>query len=71
MTTVAEWFVNILSCYAALGMLFAIAFVTIGIGQVDPLAKGTGVGFRLIILPGVAGLWPMFLARWFKGGRHE
>jgi len=71
MTAAAEWFVNILAGYAILGVLFGIAFVTIGIDRVDPVAKGAGFGFRLIILPGVAGLWPMLLLRWIEGGRQE
>ena len=69
MTTAAEWLVNILAGYAVLGVLFGIAFVTMGLGRVDPVAKGAGAGFRLIILPGVAGLWPMFLMRWIEGER--
>jgi len=49
--------VILLETYSVVGLLFAIAFVTIGIGQVDPVAKGSGLGFRLIILPGVAALY--------------
>jgi len=30
-------------------------------------AQGSGVGFRLLILPGVAAFWPMFLRRWTRG----
>ena len=71
MTAAAEWFVNILAGYAILGVLFGIAFVTIGIDRVDPVAKGAGFGFRLIILPGVAGLWPLLLLRWTEEGREE
>src|SRR5258708_10994732 len=53
---VAEWFINLLGVYTGIGLLFAIAFLTVGISQVDPDSKGSGVGFRLIILPGVAAL---------------
>ena len=56
----------LLEAYSALGLLFAVAFVTIGISQVDPSSKDSGVGFRLIILPGVAALWPMLLTRWIR-----
>jgi hypothetical protein len=67
----AEWFVNVLMVYAAIGILFGIAFVTVGIGRVDPVAKGSGVGFRLIILPGAAALWPLLLGRWFRKGKSN
>ena len=66
---VAEWFINLLGVYTGIGLLFAIAFLTVGISQVDPDAKGSGVGFRLIILPGVAALWPVLLTRWVGKGR--
>lgn len=65
----AEWFVNLLAAYAALGALFAIAFVTMGVTRVDPVAKGSGIGFRLVILPGVAALWPLLLGRWIRKGK--
>ena len=51
------------------GVLFAVAFVTVGVGRVDAAAKGAGVGFRLLILPGAAALWPVLLRRWMRSGR--
>ena len=66
---VAEWFINLFGVYTGIGLLFAIAFLTVGISQVDPVSKASGVGFRLIILPGVAALWPVLLTRWVGKGR--
>ena len=66
---VAECFLDLLGVYAGIGLLFAIAFLTVGISQVDPDSKGSGVGFRLIILPGVAALWPVLFTRWVGKGR--
>ena len=66
---VAEWFINLLGVYTGIGLLFAIAFLTVGISQVDPDSKGSGMGFRLIILPGVAALWPVLFTRWVGKGR--
>ncbi len=66
---VAEWFINLLGVYTGIGLLFAIVFLTVGISQVDPDSKGSGVGFRLIILPGVAALWPVLFTRWVGKGR--
>ena len=66
---VTEWLLDLLGVYAGAGLLFAIAFLTVGISHVDPDSKGSGVGFRLIILPGVVALWPLLLSRWVgKGG---
>jgi hypothetical protein len=61
-----ELFVTILEAYAATGLLFACAFLTVGIRQVDRASRGSGVGFRLIILPGVVALWPVMLKRWIQ-----
>ncbi len=66
---VAEWFINLFGVYTGIGLLFATAFLTVGISQVDPDSKGSGVGFRLIILPGVAALWPVLFTRWVGKGR--
>ena len=41
--------------YLAIGALFAIAYV---------LAIPAGLGFRAIIFPGVAALWPVLIRRW-------
>jgi hypothetical protein len=66
---VAELVVNVVGIYAAIGVVFGIAFVMVGIGRVDPVAKDSTLGFRLIVLPGAALLWPLLLRRWF-GARH-
>ena len=61
--TVALWLAGI---YAAIGVLFATVFVTVGIGRVDPVARKAPLGFRLIVLPGCAALWPLLLGRWMR-----
>ena len=62
----AQWIANLLTAYAAAGLFFAAVFLTRGIGRVDPAAKHSSIGFRLIILPGVAALWPLLLKRWIE-----
>ena len=62
----AEWFVRILSAYGLFGLLFGLCFVTAGVSRLDPMAKGTGLGFRLLILPGVAAFWPLLFYRWLR-----
>ena len=53
-----------LGMYALIGFVFALAFVTRGIERVDPAARETGVGFRLLVIPGAAALWPLLLRKW-------
>lgn len=62
---VAELFVYALEAYSAAGLLFAAAFV-FRVQRVDSEAQGSGIGFRLLILPGVAALWPLLLSRWLR-----
>jgi hypothetical protein len=65
--TVVRAFVLALTAYAGFGLLFAVAFVSAGVQRLDTQARGAGVGFRLLILPGVAAFWPLFLGRWIRG----
>jgi len=65
----AELMVDALLAYAAAGVLFAAAFVAVGIARVDPVAEHAPIGFRLIVIPGVAALWPLLLIRWVRSGR--
>lgn len=60
-------FVDALYLYAALGVAFAIAFVTIGVKQVDSQAIGSSLGFRILIFPGSVAFWPLLLRRWMAG----
>ena len=65
--TLAKIFVYALGIYAGLGLIFAVLFVWIGVQRLDSEAQGSGVGFRLLILPGVTAFWPMLLLRWTRG----
>lgn len=63
----AEVVVLLCTVYIACGLAFAPFFVWRGVGRVDPAAKSAGLGFRLIVLPGVVALWPVLLLRWRSG----
>jgi hypothetical protein len=65
--TFAKAIVYTLAIYAGLGLVFAGPFVWFGIQRLDSEAQGSGIGFRLLILLGVAAFWPMFLYRWVRG----
>lgn len=67
LTAVAAWIVVTLQLYAGLGVLFAIAFVIVGVNRVDPVARDSGWGFRLMIFPGSVAFWPLLLYRWVHG----
>ena len=63
----AQTFIDAFTAYAGFGLVFALAFVFLGVQRLDSEAQGSGVGFRLLILSGVAAFWPMFLRRWVRG----
>jgi hypothetical protein len=60
---------NGLAIYAGLGALFAALFLAFGLTHVDHGAKGAGLAFRLMIVPGLVALWPIMLVRWIVGGQ--
>jgi len=64
---IAAVLLSLLGIYLLLGLLFALAFVLFGAGRVDPHAKAGTWGFRLLIMPGAAALWPLLLSRWLRG----
>jgi hypothetical protein len=63
----AKAIVSTLAVYASIGLVFAVPFVWLGVQRLDSEAQGSGIGFRLVILPGVAAFWPLFLYRWRRG----
>ena len=65
--TLASWIWGGIGIYMALGLVFSLLYVTIGVGKSDPAVEGATVGFRLIIIPGVALFWPMLALRWIRG----
>jgi hypothetical protein len=62
----AEVILLLVALYSSAGFLFAIAFITVGVGQIDPAARGTSLVFRLLILPGSMALWPCLLRAWLR-----
>lgn len=61
---ILEWVLLFAAGYLALGVLFALPFVWLGIGQIDPDARRGSVGFRCAVFPGAALFWPYLLLRW-------
>ena len=63
----ANLIVGALGLYFALGLIVGLIFIFGGAGKIDPAAKGKGLPWRvrLLILPGVVGLWPIMLTKLF------
>jgi hypothetical protein len=51
--------------YLAIGIVLGVAFLFVGIGRVDPAARGA-FAFRPLLLPGLTLLWPFVAVRWWS-----
>ena len=59
METAIHVFLSALGIYIAIGAVFAVAFVTKGAATIDPSAKEGTWGFKVLIFPASAALWPL------------
>lgn len=64
----AEFIVMTLEWYLGCGALFAAVFLWRWVGILDPAAGQGTLGFRILVFPGVAMLWPLFAIRLVRGG---
>lgn len=64
---IAQAIIFLLELYCAVGIVFAVYFVSAGITRIDANAKGSGVGFRLLMMPGAMALWPLLAQGWWSG----
>jgi hypothetical protein len=63
----AAVFLILSGVYLLCGLIFAIPFVLVGVGKIDPAAAYGTWGFRLLIIPGSVLLWPLLAWRWLRG----
>jgi cytochrome bd-type quinol oxidase subunit 2 len=68
---IAEMIVRATAIYALAGLLFATWFIAEGAGKLDPSARSTSLGFRLLILPGTVAMWPWLLVSSIRTIRSE
>ncbi|MEO0476135.1 MAG: hypothetical protein AAF085_09240 [Planctomycetota bacterium] len=59
----------IVGLYVMFGLLVGLAFVLRGVNRVDSAAQESPFVFRIVILPGCVGLWPVVLLKWIGSGR--
>lgn len=64
---VARLVLMLVAAHLAAGLIFALAFHALGMTRVDPSARGAGLGFRLLVTPGLVALWPLMAWRWHVG----
>lgn len=69
-TEAAKVVVALFEVYALAGLGFAVLFLPRAIARLDHRIVGSPKTVRLLILPGVAALWPLFAWRWMAGERE-
>ncbi len=66
-TRIAESLVIAAYTYFGIGTLLGLLFLILGLERIDSEAKGSEIGFRAIIFPGLVALWPLLLPRSIRG----
>ena len=67
---IAQFVVGAFEAYAVVGVAFALIFLPHGVARLDPRVADAPKTLRLLILPGIVALWPLFAWRWIVGA-HE
>ncbi|MBX3390871.1 MAG: hypothetical protein KF691_15590 [Phycisphaeraceae bacterium] len=72
--SVATIILILAAAYAGIGIAIGGWFVFAGIARIDQATAHVSLGFRLIIWPGAAALWPWVLVKFAnarpRGGEH-
>jgi hypothetical protein len=55
--------------YLACGLLFATTFLPRGVFTIDERLRASPVSVRVLLVPGMTVLWPLFLRRWIATRR--
>ena len=63
--SLANIIVTAFGIYMLIGLVVGLVFMFGGASRIDPAAKGKGLPLqaKLIILPGLIGLWPLMLKK--------
>ena len=64
---IAQVVVAALEAYAVAGVGFALLFLPRAVARLDPRVAGAPKVLRLLILPGIVAMWPLFAWRWVTG----
>jgi hypothetical protein len=67
---IAHILVWMAEAYLLIGFAIGAAFVVFGIDRIDASARGA-YAFRPLLLPGLALLWPLVAARWWRAVRRS
>lgn len=64
---IARLIALVIEAYGLAGLVFAIVYLPKAVLRLDDRLRGSPIGVRFLILPGVAALWPLFAWWWVTG----
>ena len=56
--------------YSVIGLAFALIFIAFGLKHTDPQTEDATPLFKVVIIPGLTLVWPLFAIRWIIGVRR-
>ena len=62
----AEGLLAALGVYLGSGGAFGVMFIAVAVQRLEPGAATMPLAARLLVLPGVAALWPWLAWRWWR-----
>jgi len=62
---------TIVGIYLIAGFVFALVFVFKGVEAIDEGAKGSTIGFKIIIIPATIVFWPFLLIKWISASKNR
>ena len=63
---IAYLLVGLLAVYLLVGLIFSIVLLIKGLSSLDPNAKSSGMGFKILMVPGIVTFWPILWRKWKK-----
>jgi len=67
--TAATTLLLIAGAYLLAGGICSIWFLSVGIVRMDSAARGSSIGFRILLLPSAVVLWPVVIGLWLTSRR--
>ena len=58
--------VYFVAIYLFVGALLALPLMFVALKRIDPATQNATLGFRILVLPSLAIMWPIILMRVFK-----
>jgi len=66
MTLIIELFLYLLSLYLIFGVAFGVYFIIYGASKIDPILAETRKRVRILLIPGIIAVWPVFFYHLFR-----